>query len=96
MKWLLHVDKLVMEMLANHTPPSCIQSNLLAMARAINAKQEIIKEIPCHKHIQNLCTVLLLQSKTIAAKEVGQSKKLKNFHFDGTSNAKFKMFLLEF
>ena len=87
MQWLPHVDKLVMEMLAYRTPPSCIQANLLAMARTLNAKSEVIKEIPCRKHIQNLRSVLAIQTKTLAAKIIGQSKCIQQFHTDETGRA---------
>ena len=30
-EWLPHVDKLIIEMLANRTPPMCIQANIFAM-----------------------------------------------------------------
>ena len=87
MKWLPHVDKLVMEMLAYRTPPSCIQANLLAMARTLNAKSKVIEEIPCRKYIQNLRSVLAIQTKILAAKIIGQSKRIKQFHTDETGRA---------
>ena len=36
MTWLPHVDKLVLEMLANRTQPSCVQSNILVVAKVIH------------------------------------------------------------
>jgi hypothetical protein len=66
-EWLPHVDKLILEMLANRTPPSCIQANIFAMSRVLQPEQDIVKELPSLNHIKNLRTVLLYCTKTLAA-----------------------------
>ncbi|KAL3779114.1 hypothetical protein ACHAWO_005927 [Cyclotella atomus] len=66
-EWLPHVDKLIMEMLANRTPPTCIQANIYAMAQAIFPDYDIVKEIPSLKHIKNLRTAMYTVAKTLAA-----------------------------
>jgi hypothetical protein len=66
-EWLPHVDKLILELLANRTPPLCIQANISAMSRVIHPEQDIVKDLPSLKHIKNLWTVLLYITKTIAA-----------------------------
>jgi len=91
MKWLPEVDKLMMEMLANRTPPSCIQANLLAMAKTLTPGQDLVKEIPSIKHIRNLRTVLLTTTKTLAALMVAKSKQIKQVHTDETSKWKKKV-----
>ena len=59
MEWMSHVEKLILEMLANRTPPTCIQSNIVAFCGHILPGQDIIKEIPSVKHIRNMRTVQL-------------------------------------
>ena len=36
MTWMPHVDKLILELLANRTQPSCVQSNILVVANVIH------------------------------------------------------------
>jgi hypothetical protein len=66
-EWLPHVDKLILELLANQTPPSCIQANIFAMSRVIHPEQDIVKDLSSLKHIKNLQTVLLYITNTITA-----------------------------
>ena len=58
MEWNTSSDKLILNWVAKRTHPSCIRVNLLLMALAINPKFEVVKEIPCVRHIQVLCVVL--------------------------------------
>ena len=85
MEWMPHVEKLILEMLANRTPPTCIQSNIVAFCGHILPGQDIIKEIPSVKHIRNMRTVQLTIAKTLAAMQVGRSPKIKQLHTDETS-----------
>ena len=57
-EWLPHVDKLILEMLANRTPPTCIQANIFAMSRVLHSEIDIVRELPSVKHIKSLRTVL--------------------------------------
>ena len=43
MEWNTNSYKLILNWLANRTPPSCIQVNLLSMALAINPNFEVVK-----------------------------------------------------
>ena len=43
MEWNTNSDKLILNWLANHTPPSCIQVNLISMALTINPNSEVVK-----------------------------------------------------
>ena len=72
-------------MLANRTPPTCIQLNIVAFCGHILPGQDIIKEIPSVKHIWNMRTVQLTIAKTLAAMRVGRSPKIKQLHTDKTS-----------
>ena len=40
-----HVDKLVLEMLANRTKPICVQANILVCAKVIHPNWEVVKEL---------------------------------------------------
>jgi hypothetical protein len=51
---VLHADKLIMEMLANRTPPTCIQANLYAMAKVIHPDFNIVTDLPSLKYIKDL------------------------------------------
>ena len=80
-----HVDNLIMEMLANHTHPTCIQKNILAVARLINPNLNIVYELPCLNHIRNMRTVLASTSKTIATLRLARAQVWKQLHTDETS-----------
>jgi len=84
-EWLPHVDKLIIEMLANRTQPSCIQANIFAMSRTLQPEQDIVKELPSLKYIKNLCTVLLYITKAVAAYRLAHAKEWKQLHTDETS-----------
>ena len=77
MEWTARVDKLILEMLYNRTPPTCIQANTLATACAFFPGGDIVKEIPCVKYIRNMRTTLLTITKTLAAYEIGNAKEVK-------------------
>ena len=40
-EWLPHVDKLILEMLANRTPPTCIQANIFDMTRVLHSEIDL-------------------------------------------------------
>ena len=56
------------------------------MALAINLNFEVVKEIPCVRHIQVLHTVLSDVTQAVAGKTIVESTKIKQFHTDGTSH----------
>ena len=84
-EWLPHVDKLILEMLSNRTPPTCVQANIYAAAKAMFPDFNIVTELPSLKHIKNMRTTLWLVTKTLAAYQIGNAKVLKQLHTDGTS-----------
>ena len=85
-EWNTVADKLILEWLSNCTLPSCIRVNILSMALTINPNNKVVKEIPCAKYIQNMCTVLSLVTKCLAGKMIGSSTKIKQLHTNGTSH----------
>ncbi len=85
MEWGPLVDKLILEMLANRTPPTCIQSNILAVADTILPEKQVVEELPCVKHIRDMRVVLKTVSKLLAAKRFGDAKQIKQVHTDETS-----------
>ena len=52
------------------------------MALAINPNFEVVKEIPCVRHIQVLCTVLSDVTKAVAGKTIAEYTKIKPLHTD--------------
>ena len=69
-KWKPHVDKLILEMLSNQTPPSCIPANILACGECI---------VPNSKDMMKILT------RTLSAMEVGHSLQIKQLHADETT-----------
>ena len=86
MEWNTNSDKLILNWLTNRTPTSCIRVDLILMALAINTNFEVVKEIPCVRHIQVLRTVLSNVTQSVAGKTIAESTKIKQLHTDGTSN----------
>ncbi len=84
-EWLPAVDKLILEMLSNRTPPTCIQANIYAMARVLHPDVDVVKELPSVKHIKNLRTVLLHITKSLAAFRLVNAKVWNQLHTDETS-----------
>ena len=86
MEWNKNSIKLILNWLANRTPPSCIQVHLLSMTLAINPNFEVVKEIPCVRHIQVIHTVLSDVTQAVDGKTIAESTKIKQLHTDGTSH----------
>ena len=86
MEWNTNSDKLILNWLSNCTPPFCIRVNLLLMALAIDPKFEVVKEIPCVRHIQVLHTVLSNVTQAVSGKTISESTNIKQLHTDGTSH----------
>ena len=84
-EWLPHVNKLIIEMLANRTQPSCIQANMFAMSHTLQPEQDIVKELPSLKYIKNLCTVLLYITKALTVYWLAHVKEWKQLHTDEMS-----------
>ena len=85
MMWKYHVEKLILEMLANRTPPSSIQANIVSFCSHILPGQDVVEELPCVKHIRDMRTVQLTVAKTLAGKRVGDAKQIKQLNTDETS-----------
>ena len=86
MEWSTNYDMLILNWLANRTPPSCYQVNLLSMVLAINTNFELVKEIPCVRHIQVLHTVLSAVTQAVAGNTIAESTKITQLHPDRTSH----------
>ena len=76
-EWLPHVDKLIMEMLVNRTPPLSIHAVLYPMARTLFHSVNIVKVLPSLNH-------MFLMSKTISAYLLGKAKAWRRLHTDET------------
>ena len=69
------MDKLILEMHVNRTPPACIQANIYAMAYAIHPDCNVVRDLPSLRHIKYLRTVLTLCTKHLAAIQIGNAKQ---------------------
>ena len=84
-QWNFTVEALILEALANRTPPSCIQANILAFARTILPHEDIVDSIPSVRHIQGDRSLLLYVTKTLAAYQLGSIDKWVQIFYDDTS-----------
>ena len=86
LEWNTNSNKLILNWLSGNTPPSCIWVNLLLVALAVNPNSEVVKEIPCVRHIQVLRMVLSDVTQAVPGKTNAESTKIKQLHTDGTSH----------
>ena len=58
-EWMPHEDELILEMLSNHTPPTCIQTNIYTMSHLLLPNHNVVIELPSLKQsrIYGLCCV---------------------------------------
>jgi hypothetical protein len=89
MEWTVKCDKLVLELLASQCPPVSIQASILAMARSFFKGQDVVCELPCLKSIQNMQTVLLHTTKSLAAYRLGSADAWQQLHTNETSRRRF-------
>ena len=75
MEWMPHVDKLLIEMLANRAQPSTIQGVILAFAKIIHPTYQVVKEMPLLRYIRSARTILLWVAKALAAMRIGRAKQ---------------------
>ena len=83
--WRFYVEKLILEMLANRTPPSSIQANIVSFCSHVLPGQDVIEELSCVKHIRDMRTVQLTVAKTLAGKRIGDAKQITQLHTDEMS-----------
>lgn len=74
-----------MEMLANRTPPTCIQANLYAMAKVIHPDFNIVSDLPSLKYIKDLRIPLYTVAKSLSAHRLAKAIDWKQVHSDETS-----------
>ncbi len=85
MEWMPHVDTLVLEALYNHTPPSCIQANILARTRITSPTYNIIIDLLLLRYIQKSRTVILRVTKTLVVYRLGNNTEWVQFLSNETS-----------
>ena len=56
MQWMPHVDKCIIEMLANRTQPSCVQANILVVCKILHPTREVVKSLLSLRYIQAAST----------------------------------------
>ena len=72
-EWSPQNDKINMEMVANLTPPTCIQTNIFSMACVMNPSFDVVQELPFLKYIDGIRSVLLCTVKTLSAFQLGHT-----------------------
>jgi hypothetical protein len=91
MEWTVQCNKLVIELLANRVPPTSIQASILAVARSFFHGHDIVRELPCVKSIQNMRSILLRTTKSLAAYQLGSADLWKQLHTDETSRRQISL-----
>ena len=79
------MTQLVIELLANRTPPSCISGNILAVAKIILPNYECITELPSIAFIRRCRGTLSYLTKLMAADLLARTPVWIESHTDGTS-----------
>ena len=51
MEWMPHVDKCIIEMLANRTQPSCVQANIHVVCKIVHPTREVVQLLPSLRYI---------------------------------------------
>ena len=70
MEWNINSDKLILELLVNHAPPSCIRVNIISISMTTNTNSEVAKMIPCIKNTNNMRSDLSLINKFLSVKAI--------------------------
>ena len=83
--WDTRTTPLIPEMLAHHTPPSCVVPNILVAAEILLPNVKIIQEIPSIRFVFSCRSVLLHVTKTLASYQIGKANSYKQLFSDGTS-----------
>ena len=96
--WGPVVTQLVVEMLANGTPPSAISANILSVCKLLIPDAPIIDELPSIRFVRSCRTVLLHLAKTLAAYEIASQEVFQQLFTDGTTEDRlnFRMSLSVF
>ena len=84
-EWSDTVTHLVMELLAHRTPPSCITSNILTVAKVLLPNYECVKELPSVGFVRGCRGTLSYLTKLLASDELARAPKYIEQHSDGTS-----------
>lgn len=83
--WSPIVTQLVVEMLANGTPPSAVSANILSVCKLLFPGAPIVRELPSIRFVRSCRTVLLHLAKTLAAYEIASTDVYKQLFTDGTT-----------
>lgn len=84
-QWDHVITQLVLEWLANKTPPSAISKNLITAAELLIPNTPIVKELPHISFVRGSRAVLACVTKTLAAYVVASSDVIEQLFTDGTN-----------
>ena len=82
--WPLYVWELILEQIANGTPPSCINGNFVTMIKIFSLTTQIC-DLPSIWTIRRAQTVLLVIVQTLATYRSAKADKWEQLFTDGTS-----------
>ena len=90
-QWGPRMNQLVIELLSHNTPPSCVASNILSVAKYIHPDIEVAVELPSVKFILKARTTWSYLSKLLAANKLGLATTFLQHHSDGTKRRQTNM-----
>ena len=85
MVWPNWVMQLVVELLANRTPPSCVAPNILSVVEILFPGTELVKELPGMSVNREARGLMSYNSKCIAAYVLAKVENYRQLFTDGTS-----------
>jgi len=77
--------QLVLELLSHCTPPSCIPANILTVCSLVFPNHKVVEELPSGSFVRHCCSILSVETKTLAAYNIARAPLIVEDHSDGTA-----------
>lgn len=91
MEWNEPTTQLVLELLAQRTPPSCIVPNILSVSKVLLPNYDAVVKLPGMNFIRRSRGTLAYLTKLIAAKDLAEAPVYIESHTDGTERRQTHM-----
>lgn len=75
--WPEWIIQIILELLLHRTPPSCIPTKILTVAKSLHPNNDVIRELPVLRFVRECQSVLTVVTKTLAAYQLGQVDSYK-------------------
>ena len=91
MQWDERMTQMVLELLSRRTPPSCIDVNILAVAKILCPHTNIVKELPSISFVRGCRSALSLFTTLLAAYQLGKAENFLEHQSDGTQSRQISL-----